>query len=231
MRKLRYTLLVLLLFCSNIRAQRVLEPDNGSLYWSIIMNSIRMEQMLGLDYDFACLYQPGIAKPDYGYAYFSKKHKIVFAECQTHFPHPTIKRNPDGSAALDADGNVVLLPFEKVKIKKQSFRIPDSLGILLNELFQLAVKTAHRDTCLSEEPPICDGWNWTFFTCNNPTGVTDNPIYVTCVEDTSHNVRNFYSIHHAIERSIRTKDIQYIVNKLPDIQALIEDWQSLLEKE
>ena len=228
MKKIAYAILALMLSFSNVFAQRVLEPDD--YLWAKIYNDVRMEQFFGTDYDFACLYQPGIAKPDYGYAYFSKKHRLVLVECQTHFPFPENKRNPDGSIARDADGNFIILPIEKVKIKKQSFRIPDSLGTLLNELFQLAVLTAHRDTCPSEEPPIYDIWGWSFFTHHNPIGATDNPAYVPCDEDTSHNVQRFHNIHRAIEKSVRTKDVQPVINKMPDIQALIEDWRNLLEQ-
>jgi len=210
----------------NLSAQSFLQPieyNPRTLQW----DRLRKEQLLCKNYDFACLYVPGIDKPDYGYSYNRKLGKLMLVECLSHLGVIGVKLNPDGSVQLDVGRNPIWEELPKVKKKRYTLKLPDSLAILLKELYRLAVQTAYKDTCESDEPPILDGWTWEFFADGETGGATfysDN----YCPSDTSKNFLIFMGIHATIERAIKTKDVHLIEKKLPEIEALLTEWRAAL---
>lgn len=208
----------------NLSAQSFLAPieyNPRTLRW----DELRKEQLLCRDFDFACLYVPGIGKPDYGYSYSQKTGQLVLVECLSHLGWIGAKLNPDGTTQLDVDGNPVwedkLL---KVRKRQYKLKLPDSLAIPLIELYRLAVQTAYKDTCESDSPPIYDGWTWEFFAGDLKGGATFESRY-TCPMDSSDNFRTFKNIHFAIERAIKAKDVHLIEKKLPEIKGLLVEWR------
>jgi len=208
-----------------LHAQRVFAPyyddkDARFLYW----DSCRKDYLLVKDYDFGCLYIPGIEKPDYGYSYSHKTHKLTLVECETFINIPGVRLNPDGSAMIDSVGNAIFEEVAKVKAKRRSIRLPDSLAVPLTELYRLAVKTARRDTCVSDEPPISDGWGWSFYSGAWPGAVAYDPFH-SCSGDTVRNVQRFYRIHFSVEEAVREGNVKPIVKVMPVVRELIEAWR------
>ncbi|MBQ3734931.1 MAG: hypothetical protein II859_13340 [Bacteroidales bacterium] len=223
-------MMVVILFTSiafsfKLHAQRVFAPyyddkDARFLYW----DSCRKDYLLVKDYDFGCLYIPGIEKPDYGYSYSHKTHKLTLVECKTFIDIPGVRLNPDGSAMIDSAGNPIFEEVEKVKTKRRSIKLPDSLAAPLTELYRLAVKTARPDTCVSDEPPILDGWGWSFYSGAFPGGVANDPFRHSCSNDTVRNVQRFNRIHFSVEKAVREGNVKPIVKVMPVVWDLIEAW-------
>lgn len=218
-------LLTSIAFSFKLHAQRVFAPyyddkDARFLYW----DSCRKDYLLVKDYDFGCLYIPGIEKPDYGYSYSHKTHKLTLVECKTFIDIPGVRLNPDGSAMIDSAGNPIFEEVEKVKTKRRSIKLPDSLAAPLTELYRLAVKTARPDTCVSDEPPILDGWGWSFYSGAFPGGVANDPFRHSCSNDTVRNVQRFNRIHFSVEKAVREGNVKPIVKVMPVVWDLIEAW-------
>lgn len=194
-------------------------------------DSLRKDFLLVKNYDFACLYNPGVSKPDYGYSYSRKTHRLTLVECQTHFPWPDIRLNSDGTGMTDSAGHPVFVHSGKVKTFRYSLRLPDSLAYPLSELYGLAVKTARRDTCVSEEPPIWDMWSWSFFSSSMPYAgaVTYDPEF-ECPGDTSHNQGHFMTIHRAVVKAVRERNVSLIVKVMPLVRELTDEWKKLAEQ-